>query len=164
MMMLPAQAPLDPPATSLTKRVRSGELRLCRHWTFLTVMNTIQPVSLTLSCRIFKKRSSRKSAGSVSRSSSRASSVGQMLSGQRADLIASESENGQYRCTCPREICGIEQNSVSYKMMWAKSALLNFSSSWFSGRTFAVQGFSSGYSSAEEHYDKPFTSNPNTGL
>ncbi|KAI7807400.1 SUN domain-containing protein 2 [Triplophysa rosa] len=71
--------------------------------------------------RIFKKR---RSAGSVSRSSSRASSVGQMLSGQRADLIASESEKG---------------------------------------RTLAVQGFSSGYSSAEEHYDKPFTSSPNTG-
>ncbi|KAA0712691.1 SUN domain-containing protein 2 [Triplophysa tibetana] len=74
--------------------------------------------------RIFKKRNSRRSADSVSRSSSRASSVGQMLSGQRADLIASESENG---------------------------------------KTFAVQGFSSGYSSAEEHYDKPFTSSPNTG-
>lgn len=74
--------------------------------------------------RIFKKRSIRKSAGSVSRSSSRASSVGQMLSGQRVDLMASESENG---------------------------------------RTFAVQGFSSGYSSAEEHHDKPSTSSPSKG-
>lgn len=53
--------------------------------------------SLSHACRIFKKRSSRKSAGSASRSSSRANSVGQLLSGQHIDLVAIESENGQYR-------------------------------------------------------------------
>ncbi|XP_026068900.1 SUN domain-containing protein 2-like [Carassius auratus] len=66
--------------------------------------------------RIFKKRTGRKSAGSVSRSSSRASSVSQTLSGQR-------SENGM---------------------------------------SFATQGFSSGYSSTEEHYGQPTKSNPSS--
>uniref|UniRef100_A0A671S512 SUN domain-containing protein 2-like n=1 Tax=Sinocyclocheilus anshuiensis TaxID=1608454 RepID=A0A671S512_9TELE len=61
--------------------------------------------------RIFKKRTGRKSAGSVSRNSSRASSVSQTLSGQRS-------------------------------------------------MRFATQGFSSGYSSAEEHYEQPTKSNP----
>uniref|UniRef100_A0A673MBT0 SUN domain-containing protein 2-like n=1 Tax=Sinocyclocheilus rhinocerous TaxID=307959 RepID=A0A673MBT0_9TELE len=61
--------------------------------------------------RIFKKRTGRKSTGSVSCNSSRASSVSQTLFGQRS-------------------------------------------------MRFATQGFSSGYSSAEEHYEQPTKSNP----
>ncbi|XP_043098466.1 SUN domain-containing protein 2 [Puntigrus tetrazona] len=71
--------------------------------------------------RIFKKRSGRKSAGSVSRSSSRASSVSQILTGQRSEFT--ENENGM---------------------------------------PFATQGFSSGYSSAEEHYEQSIKSNPSS--
>ncbi|XP_058636297.1 SUN domain-containing protein 2 [Onychostoma macrolepis] len=73
--------------------------------------------------RIFKKRSGRKSAGSVSRSSSRASSVSQILTGQRSEFTATENENGM---------------------------------------PFATQGFSSGYSSAEEHYEQSIKSNPSS--
>lgn len=73
--------------------------------------------------RIFKKRGTRKSTGSVSRNSSRASSVSQIPSGQGVGFTANESENG---------------------------------------KTFAVPGFSSGYSSAEERYDKPFNSSPSS--
>ncbi|KAK7145157.1 hypothetical protein R3I94_011299 [Phoxinus phoxinus] len=69
--------------------------------------------------RIFKKRTGRKSAGSVSRNSSRASSVTQIQTGQRSDLTATENKNGM-----------------------------------------PVAGFSSGYSSAEEHYEQPIKSNP----
>ncbi|XP_016298842.1 SUN domain-containing protein 2 isoform X1 [Sinocyclocheilus anshuiensis] len=71
--------------------------------------------------RIFKKRTGRKSAGSVSRNSSRASSVSQTLSGQRSEFTATEN-----------------------------------------GMRFATQGFSSGYSSAEEHYEQPTKSNPSS--
>uniref|UniRef100_A0A8C2A0H9 Si:dkey-92f12.2 n=1 Tax=Cyprinus carpio TaxID=7962 RepID=A0A8C2A0H9_CYPCA len=70
--------------------------------------------------RIFKKRTGRKSTGSVSRNSSRASSVSQTLSGQRSEFTATENENGM---------------------------------------PFATQGFSSGYSSAEEHYGQSTKSN-----
>ncbi|XP_016395902.1 SUN domain-containing protein 2-like [Sinocyclocheilus rhinocerous] len=73
--------------------------------------------------RIFKKRSGRKSTGSVSRNSSRASSVSQILTGQRSEFTATENENGM---------------------------------------PFATQGFSSGYSSAEEHYEQSIKSNPSS--
>ncbi|XP_016085846.1 LOW QUALITY PROTEIN: SUN domain-containing protein 2-like [Sinocyclocheilus grahami] len=73
--------------------------------------------------RIFKKRSGRKSTGSVSRNSSRASSVSQLLTGQRSEFTAAENENGM---------------------------------------PFATQGFSSGYSSAEEHYEQSIKSNPSS--
>ncbi|XP_048054931.1 SUN domain-containing protein 2 isoform X2 [Megalobrama amblycephala] len=73
--------------------------------------------------RIFKKRSGRKSTGSVSRNSSRASSVSQIQTGPRSDLTATENENGM---------------------------------------PVAAQGFSSGYSSAEEHYEQPIKSNPSS--
>ncbi|KAK2889511.1 hypothetical protein Q8A67_014886 [Cirrhinus molitorella] len=73
--------------------------------------------------RIFKKRTGRKSTGSVSRNSSRASSVNQILTGQRSEFTATENENGI---------------------------------------PFATQGFSSGYSSAEEHYEQTIKSNPNS--
>ncbi|XP_067316409.1 SUN domain-containing protein 2 [Pseudorasbora parva] len=66
--------------------------------------------------RIFKKRTSRKSTGSVSRNSSRASSVTQIHTGLRSDLT--ENKNGM-----------------------------------------PIAGFSSGYSSAEEHYEQPIKSN-----
>ncbi|KAG1963115.1 SUN domain-containing protein 2 [Pimephales promelas] len=69
--------------------------------------------------RIFKKRTGRKSTGSVSRNSSRASSVTPIQTGQRSDLTATGNKNGM-----------------------------------------PVAGFSSGYSSAEEHYDQPINSNP----
>ncbi|XP_059426138.1 SUN domain-containing protein 2-like isoform X2 [Carassius carassius] len=68
--------------------------------------------------RIFKKRSGRKSTSSVSRNSSRASSVSQILTGQRI-----ENEKGM---------------------------------------SLATQGFSSGYSSAEEHYEQSIKSNPSS--
>lgn len=71
--------------------------------------------------RIFKKRTSRKGTGSVSRNSSRASSVSQILTGPRTDFIATENENG-----------------------------------------IPTQGFSSGYSSAEDHYKQPIKSNPSS--
>ncbi|XDV35392.1 hypothetical protein PO909_005352 [Leuciscus waleckii] len=69
--------------------------------------------------RIFKKRTGRKSTGSVSRNSSRASSVTQKQTGQRSDITATENKNGM-----------------------------------------PVAGFSSGYSSAEEHNEQPLKSNP----
>ncbi|XP_052414417.1 SUN domain-containing protein 2-like [Carassius gibelio] len=68
--------------------------------------------------RIFKKRSGRKSTGNVSRNSSRASSVSQILTGQHT-----ENEKGM---------------------------------------SLATQGFSSGYSSAEEHYEQSIKSNPSS--
>ncbi|XP_056316424.1 SUN domain-containing protein 2 [Danio aesculapii] len=71
--------------------------------------------------RIFKKRTSRKGTGSVSRNSSRASSVSQILTGPRSDFNATENENG-----------------------------------------IPTQGFSSGYSSAEDHYEQPLKSNPSS--
>ncbi|XP_051567506.1 SUN domain-containing protein 2-like [Myxocyprinus asiaticus] len=72
--------------------------------------------------RIFKKRAGRKSTGSASRNSSRASSVNHTVAGQLGELTATENENGV---------------------------------------TYTAQGFSSGYSSAEDHYDKHI--NPSTG-
>lgn len=70
--------------------------------------------------RIFKKRTSRKGTGSVSRNSSRASSVSLILP-PRIDFNPTENENG-----------------------------------------IPTQGFSSGYSSAEDHYEPPIKSNPSS--
>ncbi len=95
MMTLPARAPPDPLATSLTKRAQTGSFvlagALSTSYRYLHVHFHLMKM---LSCRIFKKRSGRKSTGSVSRNSSRASSVSQILTGQRGEFTATENENG----------------------------------------------------------------------